>query len=135
MYPHIQTAQDRRNGWCRHGAGCRCPRSLESLRPGRGSAALNVDPAGPVYPMPDVYHLKGPIAPLSAAGKPRFPSLRGLLQLLEALHQLPVGDQVHPTRTPNTKTASPRFFQYHRSFGHGGLLHFVALTNPGVAAT
>jgi hypothetical protein len=98
--------------------------------PERGSAALNLDPAGPIYPTSEVHHLKGPIAPLCAAGKPRFVCLRGLLQLLEALPQLPVGDQVHPTRTPNTKTASPRFFQYHRSSGHGGLLHFMALTNP-----
>lgn len=103
--------------------------------PQRGSAALNFDSAGAVYLMPDVYQLQGTIAPLSAAGKPMLLCLCGLLKLLEALHQLPVGDQVHPTRTPNTKTVSPRFFQYHRSFGHGGLLRFMALTNPDVAAT
>lgn len=100
----------------------------ESLRLERGSAARNFHPAGPST-SPGVYYLQEPIAPLSAAGKPRLLCLRGLLQLLETLHQLPVGDQVHPTRTPNTKTASPRSFQYHRSFGHGGLLHFMALTN------
>ena len=127
--PAYPDGADCRNERCRHGPGCRWPQPWNRSGLERGSAARNFHPTGPVYLTRGVYYLQEPIAPLSAAGKPRLLCLGGLLQLLEALHQLPVGDQVHPTRTPNTKTASPRFFQYHRPFGHGGLLHFMALTN------